>query len=243
MVESRPRTGERHFSEEDWLDRARFQGVADEAMEGHLAGCAACASTASFWRSVVAAAGRDAASLVPDEAVRQARGVFALARLQPRGLAARARQAATLVFDSLRQPQPAGVRAAAPSARHLLYKAGSYVIRLRVEPAGASDRVSIVGQVLDEADPARALADLAVLALCGPETIDRTLTNPLGEFQLEPEAADNLRLSVGVPDRGPLTVGLLLRTRASHAGARARGGTERAKAKTRRPGPTARPRR
>jgi hypothetical protein len=104
---------------------------------------------------------------------------------------------------------------------------------LRVEPESDPDRLSVVGQVLDEVDPTKELRDLAVLVLSGTQTVDRTLTNHLGEFQLEPELADNLRLSVGVPDRGPLTVPLLVRTRASRTDARVLGGPGR-KAKTRR---------
>jgi hypothetical protein len=72
--------------------------------------------------------------------------------------------------------------------------------------------------------------------------VDRTLTNQLGEFQLEPEPADDLRLSVGMPGRGPLTVSLLVRTRAGGADARVLDGPGR-KTTTRRQARTVRPRR
>jgi hypothetical protein len=224
MDQGRPRSGAGHFSEEDWLDFAR--GVSGEAaaeMERHLSACASCAAAAGFWQETLGAARRLTAHPGADAAARQAAAVFALAGPRRRGLAARAREAATLVFDSLRQPVPAGVRAVGPSARHLQFQAGPYAIRLRVESAGDTDRLSIVGQVTDDTNPTRSLGDLAVLALRGKDTVDRTLTNTLGEFHFEPEAADNLRLSVGVPDRGPLTVGLLVRTRSGRADARAHG--------------------
>jgi hypothetical protein len=241
MVQRNWRTGRGHHSEEEWLDFVRGQAAQPPALEKHLAGCSSCAATVGFWKSVLDKAGAEAGYAPPDSAVRQARGSFAFAR--PKGLAARALEAASLVFDSFRQPQPAGVRAAGESPRQMLYQAGPYVVRLRVEPPGDSDRVSIVGQVLDDTNPSRTLADLSVLALHGQETIDRTLTNQLGEFQLEPEAVDNLRLCVGVPDRGPLTVGLLLRTRSSRTDARAHGGPVHATGKARRPSRTRRPRR
>jgi hypothetical protein len=227
MGESGPRAGRDHFSEEDWLDFARDQAIDRRtSLAQHLAsGCSRCAATLRFWRSVLARAGSEATYAPPDFAVRQARASFALSR--PKGLFARAADAASLVFDSFRQPQPAGVRAAGPSPRQMLYQAGPYVVRLRVDPGTDSDRLSVVGQVVDDADPTRDLQDLAVLVLSGKQTVDRTLTNRLGEFQLEPEPADNLRLSVGVPDRGPLTVPLLVRTRASRADARVLGGPGR----------------
>jgi hypothetical protein len=205
------------------------------------AGCASCAATVGFWQAVLTVAGSEVRDTPPEAAVRQARASFAFAR--PKSLAVRAREAVALVFDSFQQPQLAGVRAAAPSARHVMYQAGPYVVRLRVEPAADSDRVSIVGQVLDDTDPSRTLADLAVQALRGQETIDQTLTNQLGEFQLEPEAADNLRLCVGVPDRGPLTMGLLLHTRSGRVDARALGSSGETTAKKRRPKRETRPRR
>jgi hypothetical protein len=234
MGEREPRPGRDHFSEEDWLDFARAQsGETGTALERHLAtGCASCAATLRFWHSVLSVAGREAAYAPPDAAVRQVRARFAFA--PPKSLLARAAEAATLMFDSFQQPLAAGVRAAGPSPRQMLYKAGSYVVRLRVEPADGSERLSIVGQVVDDADPARMLGDLAVLVLSGKQTVDRTLTNHLGEFALDPEPADNLRLSVGVPDGGPLTVPLLVRSRASRAGARVLGGPGRKTATTRR---------
>ena len=45
-----------------------------------------------------------------------------------------------------------------------------------------------------------------MLALKGGKTLDRTLTNHLGEFVLEPDAAEDLRLCVGVAEIGTFTV-------------------------------------
>jgi hypothetical protein len=93
----------------------------------------------------------------------------------------------------------------APS-RQLLYKAGRYTIKLQVESGAGAERISIVGQILDEQEPAGGLRDIAVLALRGSKTLDRTVTNPLGEFHLEPDATDKLQLSVDVPEIGTFTV-------------------------------------
>jgi hypothetical protein len=97
------------------------------------------------------------------------------------------------------------VRTAGTAPRQLLYKAGRYAIRLRLE-AGDAERLSIVGQLVDEHHSPAAVQDIAVIALKGRKTIDRTLTNQLGEFVLEPDSAENLRLCVGVAEIGTFTV-------------------------------------
>jgi hypothetical protein len=126
---------------------------------------------------------------------------------RPRKLGEKIAAGAALVFDSFRQPLLAGMRASSgATARQLLYKAGRYTIKLQVEPAVEHERLSIVGQILDEQDPTGGLRDIAVLALKGSRTLDRTLTNQLGEFHLEPGATDKLQLSVDVPEIGTFTV-------------------------------------
>ena len=45
-----------------------------------------------------------------------------------------------------------------------------------------------------------------MLALEGSSTLDRTLTNHLGEFVLEPDVAEDLRLSVGLAEIGTFTL-------------------------------------
>jgi hypothetical protein len=241
MGELMPRTRARHFSEEDCLDLARgLAGDRQAELERHLAApCAACADSLRFWRSVLDLAAPEPGHAPPEAAVREARASFTLAR--PRGPATRIAEAAALVFDSFRQPVPAGVRALGLSPRQMLYKAGPIAVRLRVESGAASERLTVVGQIVDDDDPSRAMRNLAVLVLSGRQTVDRTLTNHLGEFQLEPEPADDLRLSVGMPGRDPLTVPLLLRTRAG-ADARALDGPGR-RTKPRRPVNKHRPRR
>jgi hypothetical protein len=241
QMQARSRRG--HFSEEDWLDFARDQAAGEKAgMQQHLAaGCHPCASTLRFWRSALAVAARDAAvDGPPESAVRQARASFRSVR--PKGLLARAAEAAALAFDSFRHPLPAGVRATGTSPRQTLYQAGPYVLRLRVEPEPTSDRLSVVGQIVHDGDPARAMKDLAVLVFNGTQPVDRTLTNNLGEFELEPEPADNLRLSVAVPDRGPLTVPVLVRKRGQDAVTRELDGPGR-KTNKRRQSKTTTPRR
>jgi hypothetical protein len=205
-TDARTRSSE-HPTEEDWFDFAHQQAAPSvrAGLERHLEkGCTRCTQTVRLWRAVLDVADQEAAYRPPDEALRQLKGDFALRR--PKGLLERMAEQAALVFDSFQQPQAMGVRGAGPSPRQLLYKAGRYAIRLRLESAPDTERLSIVGQLVDEHQSPAAVQDIAVLALQGRKTLDRTLTNHLGEFVLEPDAAENLRLCVGVAEIGTFTV-------------------------------------
>ena len=194
-----------HLSEEDCVDLVRGQAQEATRMRGHLeTGCRRCAGAVRLWEGVHGVARRESAYEPPDAAVRQARGAFALRPPRPSLLTELAGQVA-LVFDSFRE-RAVGVRSATRAPRQLLYKAGRYTIRLRLEPAEDTERVYLVGQIVDELDPRGPLQDIAVLAMAGPRTLDRTLTNEMGEFVLEPRAAENLQLCVGIAEVGTFAV-------------------------------------
>lgn len=197
-----------HFTEEDWVEFAREQAVPAlrARLQQHLdEGCPRCAKAVRLWKAVLDVAAQEAVHRPPQDSVRQVRAHFAFHK--PQGLVARAARQAALVFDSFLQPLAAGVRASGASPRQLLYRAGRYAVRLRLEPAADTERMSIVGQLLDEhIGPAGAVQDIAVLVMRGRKTLDRTLTNHLGEFLLEPDAAKNLRLCVGVAEIGSFAV-------------------------------------
>lgn len=193
-----------HFTEGDWTSFARGQG--DLRHRGRVAqhleaGCPQCAQTLRLWLVLLSVADQEAAEAAPSPKARPRPSVGAR-------LAERLASGVALVFDSFRQPALAlsGVRASGPSPRQLLYKAGRYTIKVQVEPGSASDRVYIVGQILDEEDPTAALRDVAVSARHGARMLGRTHTNRLGEFHLEPDATDKLQLSVDVPEIGTFTV-------------------------------------
>ena len=78
---------------------------------------------------------------------------------------------ASLVFDSFRQPTPAGVRVVGPSARRLLYKAGRYLVMVRLEPGadGVYRSQVLPGLWLDA--PALLRGDLATVARVAQEEI------------------------------------------------------------------------
>ena len=208
MAQENVSTGHEHFREEDWLDFAREVGDRDHRarVAQHLeAGCSECEQTFRLWAAVLSVADQATQAGPPDSLLRRMKERFAAHR--PPKLRERITAQAALVFDSFRQPMLAGMRASSGTlARQLLYKAGRYTIKLQVETGAGRERLSIVGQILDDHDPAGGLRDIAVLAMRGSKTLDRTITNPLGEFHLEPDATDRLQLSVDVPEIGTFTV-------------------------------------
>jgi hypothetical protein len=208
MAQANVSSGHEHFREEDWLDFAREVGDQDHRarVAQHLeAGCSECEQTFRLWAAVLSVADQATQAGPPDTILSRMKDRFSAHR--PRKLREKIAAQAALVFDSFRQPLLAGMRASSGTlARQLLYKAGRYTIKLQVEPGTGMQRVSIIGQILDDREPEGGLRDIAVLALRGSKTLDRTITNPLGEFHLEPEATDKLQLSVDVPEIGTFTV-------------------------------------
>jgi len=207
MSESETHAVSEHFTEDDWT--AFTRGASDrhhrERVAQHLEqGCQECQRTLRVWSILLSVAEQEAGEASPST-------VFEKTRRQPslpsrKGLGARIAEGVALVFDSFRQPELASVRASGGSPRQLLYKAGRYTIKVQVEPGTSSDRLCIVGQILDDKDPAAALRDIAVRAMKGTKTLSRTHTNRMGEFQLEPDATGKLQLSVDVPEIGTFTV-------------------------------------
>ncbi len=209
-----------HFSDEAWADFARGAGEPHERerLQSHLdGGCSPCSTQQRLWDSVNRLAGREAGYRPPDAAIRRAKALFAQRR--PPSFLGRLSKAVSLLFDSMSAPLPVGVRASAQSSRQLLYSDGSRVLRLRIERQDDAERLSVVGQVLDERDPGRELGVLPVLVQSGRRTTARTLTNRFGEFELELAPATTARLVVGAPGRDALAVSLPIERRAPGRGA------------------------
>jgi hypothetical protein len=115
-----------------------------------------------------------------------------------------------LLFDSFRVPAIAGVRATAINARQMLYGIGSYRVDLRMEPQMDSDKVSLVGQVLNAADPVKAGAQVTVTLLRGSKVLAESQTNTLGEFQLECSLEGQLYLRLSLPRAREVRIPLLV---------------------------------
>jgi len=186
-----------HFADEEWADFARNEVESDQQtkMQRHLDdGCKRCTRTLRVWREVSRIGGAEGSYEPPASVVRQVRGLYGIHK---RTVAGRVAQAARLLFDSALAPLPAGVRSAAvPSSRQVVFGNQKRVVKLQIEKA-VDDRVALLGQIVDQKDPLRGLENQPVLVREGRGTVERTLTNSLGEFELTLELTPRVRLQVG----------------------------------------------
>ncbi len=187
----------KHFEAGQWADLVR--GVAGDRerveMEAHLAsGCRICRRTAEILRDVAAMASAEGRYQLPEYAVHNARAVFVLQR--PERVHLFPRIVAHLVYDSFREPLPAGVRARHRLTRHALYEAADYSLDLRLEHQTGKSVVNLVGQIANKKDPGRAPDRLPVFLMSGKEIVARTLSNSFGEFQMEYQPRQHLGLFV-----------------------------------------------
>jgi hypothetical protein len=199
-----------HYSLEEWADFAH--DVAGQgkkaAMQSHLeTGCKKCTKVYGLWRRVNQAARRETTYEPPEVAVRTVKG---LGVIHGTGKARNARSPlAELLFDSFRDPLQADVRSVTSTARQLLYGAGKYQIDVRMEPQVDSEKVAIVGQVLNAADPAKTSLPVPVILFKGSKILSVTQTNTFGEFHLECDLNTDLKLHFRVPSEMEIWIPLV----------------------------------
>jgi len=157
----------------------------------------------------------------PAGVLERAMDIFAIParRVEP----LRRRLVARLVFDSLRQPLPAGVRASNSVTRHVLYRTGDFFIDLRLDAEQGARRVSIVGQVSPR-EPSRraALETVSVLLTDRRSVLTQAPVNKFGEFHFDYEAHAQLRLRILFGKQTGLDVplGRLLNSASNHENVR-----------------------
>lgn len=184
----------KHFDIWQWADLAR--GVSEDvnrlAMEAHLSsGCKRCERVVDVLRGVaVAAPGKDYDP--PDHVIRLAKAIFPV-RTRQNVLFPR------LVFDSFRQPLPAGMRSQDRLARHALYEAGNLSLDLQLERDPGAGLITLIGQLADRESPETSTANMPVLLMAREKLVASTVCNQFGEFQLQYKSAPHLRLSVPLP--------------------------------------------
>jgi len=81
----------------------------------------------------------------------------------------------------------------------LLYGLNKYRVDLRIQPQDDSDKVAVVGQILDSSDPDHAIGALHVVLRKGKKIIAESMTNRFGEFHLECDLESSLQLQAGLP--------------------------------------------
>jgi hypothetical protein len=200
----------KHYSSQEWADFARnvVGKEQKDGMQSHLeSGCAKCAKDLSLWQRVHDTARRQTAIRPPDSVVRTVKGMYAI---HGWGKSRGAKPSiAHLIFDSLRNPLPAGIRAASAAPRQLLYGAGDHRIDVRFEPKTDSEKVSLVGQVLDSTKPEKGVQALPVVLLKDGQVLSECWTNQFGEFHLECSLESGLKLRIKLPDVAEILIPLI----------------------------------
>ena len=200
----------RHYSLEKWVDFARNVIGEDEkvAMQNHLeTGCTWCSQELGMWQHLQQVARRESASTPPEGAVRAVNASF-INRSTGRLDQARS-PLASLLFDSFRSPLLAGVRSSGSGSQQLLYGLGDYRIDVRIEPQMDSEKVVLVGQVLNSESPDEPLSAMPVRLLKGHKILAESVTSEFGEFQIECELQGGIRLVVALSDRQEVSLQLV----------------------------------
>ncbi|HKE27306.1 MAG TPA: hypothetical protein VKB88_33355 [Bryobacteraceae bacterium] len=194
-----------HFSLEEWADYGRGRMAQEQSgrMERHLAqGCESCSQALKLWKGVLQAASREDAFEPPKHILRCARSLYGAFPLAIKS-SLRLRVAQLAGFN---QPAPVGVRAsgAGPVGSHFLFREGSLLLDMRMQPKPASDAVSVIGQVLDSSKQDARFGNRAVSLVRESDALARTTTNEFGEFQLEFTPAEDLLVIIELEDESYL---------------------------------------
>lgn len=194
-----------HFSLEDWADYSRGRTSSEDRarMDRHIdEGCQSCAQTLDLWKGVLQAAGQERAFEPPENTLRCARALFSA--FPPATISSLKLRLARMAGFS--QPALAGVRAAGAGApgSHFLFREGSLLLDMRMQPKPASDAVSVMGQVVDSSRLNMRFDNRAVSVVRESDALARTTTNEFGEFQLEFKPTEDLLLIIELEDKSYL---------------------------------------
>jgi hypothetical protein len=193
----------KHYDISDWSDfvRGLTQGADRIAMEKHLeCGCTKCQRTERMFHRLARIASTEGRYRVPQPVEHLAKAIFAMQ--QPGRLSRLPRFVPKLIFDSFRSPLPAGVRSRQGMTRQALYRdhAANFSLDLRLDHEPGSSQVVLVGQIANFKEPAKRHSHVPIFLLSGRDIVARTVSNQLGEFQLECQAKKRLRLCVPIND-------------------------------------------
>jgi len=187
-----------HFSERAWADFVRgFEGSEHRQIESHLANaCIDCTAIHEAWKRVYTVASREGLYTPPADITRMAKLEFA-ARFSAQTESA---VFAKLTFDTFQKPALAGIRSGAATARQMLYETEGVAVDLRFDHSPALKLVHLTGQILDKREPNGAIGNAAV-TVWTPKglPVAEARTNDFGEFHLQFESQDGLKLSIQTP--------------------------------------------
>jgi hypothetical protein len=197
-----------HFSEQAWADFVR--GISESAtkvnIKSHLArGCSDCRAAFDVWNRVQATLVNERTYTPRDNAVRMVKQEFTVTYLPEQ----RPSVIASLLFDTFAQPLPAGIRSTVAVARQLVFEAEGLTVDLRLDRQPQSNVIGVVGQVLDKGIPRVSPSGASIMVWTEKGLpVVQARANGSGEFQLEFEARDDLRLSIHVDGRRTIRIPL-----------------------------------
>lgn len=192
----------------DYLD-GKLDRAAAEEISAHLdQGCGQCQADRDWYQRVRMITSSDDSIEPPPWVLKRAFRVFDAPRVET-GIAARVgRLVASLVFDSLSLPTPAGARSSGVEARQLLYRAFEYSIDVQVVPS-EQGYVVLNGQILREGELSfESVAGLPLDLIGGDGTILSTKTNDRGEFTISQVNFGSCDLRVDVNELSIVIQGL-----------------------------------
>lgn len=172
------------------------------ALEAHLAsGCQSCQRQSSVLGRLAATTEAEVEYEPPPDVVRRAKGIFPSRRPKQKRDSFRT-ILARMIYDSVLDPLPAGVRSKDRPSQ-ALYEAADYAVDLhmsreQVSREHGAPRMVVVGQIADRRRPGRWVADMPVVLVSGKEVAARGLSNEFGEFHLEYVPKDDLQLQIAV---------------------------------------------
>ena len=183
----------KHYTLADWVDFVRH--LTDPAltakMQQHLGeGCRECAKVVRVWQGLLDFGATEKLYSPPDWVRRSVLGYYRLFKSWK--VESPVARVASLVFDSLLEPMPAGIRSSQASPRRMLYFAGDLMIDLRLEQK--AHQLYLVGQA--ERQGSRHVSGMRVLVQRADETVAQTRCNRHGEFQVEVLSKESDELSV-----------------------------------------------
>lgn len=190
-----------HFDIWQWADYVR--GLGDAAlhpgMEAHLtSGCDRCQHTVDLLHDIVSTATAEATYAPPDHAVRYAMALYSTATHPGAGLV---RLLAHLVYDSAREPLPAGLRSQDRLLRRAVYVAGDFHVDLQLKRQSSKDVITLVGQ-LAALDQSVALSEVPIWLMERERLVEATTCDAFGEFSFEYDARRDLHVFVPLRDVG-----------------------------------------
>jgi hypothetical protein len=176
--------------------QGRARAALADQIQTHLAsGCARCQDHVDWIREIVHLTASDDSVEPPSWVLNRAIGLFQAPSEQPKPSLLQ-RLVASLVFDSLTQLQPAGVRQSTSAARQVLYRASDWDVDLSFEAGEKPETIDIAGQMLKGGVSLEQVAGIPVHLAQAGNILFSAQTDQLGEFTFDHVPAGTYELSI-----------------------------------------------